>query len=65
MRTKICLYCKKRFSEIDFPSTFDRMITCGSVECMGKRRLELWRKKYDKQKMDSPRLNPLFLGYLS
>lgn len=49
MKTKLCRYCKKSFSEIDFPSTFDRQLTCGSVECAGERRRELWRKRHDSQ----------------
>ncbi len=46
LKTKECRYCKKRFSDIDFPRSFERMITCGSIECMGKRRRELWEKRY-------------------
>jgi hypothetical protein len=40
MKTKICRYCGKEFSEIDFPAQFVRMITCGDVECMELRRIE-------------------------
>lgn len=40
MRTKICRYCGEEFSDIDFPAQFDRMVTCGSVECMKMRRWE-------------------------
>lgn len=32
---------------MEFPKTFDRMITCGSTECMGQRRKELWKKRYN------------------
>jgi hypothetical protein len=47
METKICPYCNKRFNKIEFPQSFDRMITCGSVECMGKRRRFMWKQKYE------------------
>jgi hypothetical protein len=40
MRTKVCRYCREEFSDIDFPCQFDRMVTCGKVECMRQRRLE-------------------------
>jgi len=40
MRSKICRYCGEEFNEIDFLAQFDRMVTCGKVECMGQRRLE-------------------------
>ncbi|MFC1705141.1 hypothetical protein ACFLZ6_02340 [Nanoarchaeota archaeon] len=50
MKTKVCKYCKGKFSEIEFPRTFTRMITCGSSSCMGKRRKELWRKKHSQIK---------------
>jgi len=49
MRSKKCIHCKKRFFDLDFPSTFDRQLTCGSVECAGERRRELWRKRHDSQ----------------
>lgn len=45
---KLCKYCNEKFYRIDFPRCFDRMITCGNVECEGKRRKELWLKKYNK-----------------
>jgi hypothetical protein len=38
--TKSCKYCGKEFTRADFPRSFDRMITCASPECMGKRRHE-------------------------
>jgi hypothetical protein len=31
--------------KIDFPQTYERMITCGSIECMGKRRKERYGKR--------------------
>jgi len=40
MKTKICKYCGKEFSEIDFPRSFERMITCSKIECMKIRRQE-------------------------
>ncbi len=40
MKTKICRYCGEEFTDIDFPAQFDRMITCGSTECMKLRRWE-------------------------
>jgi hypothetical protein len=43
---KVCKYCNSKFHRMDFPQCFNRMITCGGVECEGKRRKELWRKKY-------------------
>jgi hypothetical protein len=49
METKKCLMCKKTFERNDYPHTFERMVTCGSVECMGKRRKQLWKKRYNKR----------------
>ena len=49
MRAKKCVYCKKKFFDIEFPSTFDRMITCGSIECTGIMRRELLRKRHGRQ----------------
>jgi len=40
VKTKICRYCGEEFSDIDFPGQFDRMVTCGKVKCMKKRRFE-------------------------
>lgn len=50
---KKCMICGSMFSRIDFPRCFDRMITCGSAECEGKRRKQRWKKlhpKYSKKK---------------
>jgi hypothetical protein len=50
-KTKICPYCKEEFSDIDCLGSFERMVTCGSIECMGKRRKErLQIKKKGKSK---------------
>ncbi len=43
---KICQYCNSKFFRLDFPRSFDRMVTCGTVECEGKRRKELWRNRF-------------------
>jgi hypothetical protein len=48
MKNKTCMYCKKEFTDSDFPHSFDRMITCGNIECTGKRRKELWKKRHNK-----------------
>ena len=40
MKKKKCIYCNMEFTDIDFPRTFERMVTCGSIECMQKRRQE-------------------------
>jgi len=45
MRKKICRFCGSYFTDIDFPSQFDRMVTCGSTECAGNRRKERLRIK--------------------
>ena len=44
--TKECVICGKEFSRIDYPQCFDRMVTCGNIECMGKRRYQKWRLRY-------------------
>jgi len=44
---KICIYCNRGFDRSDFPKSFDRMITCGSVACIGKRRRELFNKRLE------------------
>jgi hypothetical protein len=50
---KVCIICKKRFSRIDHPRSFDRMVTCGDVKCAGLRSYALWRKRYDSWKSPS------------
>ncbi len=40
MRTKKCKYCGREFNDLDFPAQFNRMITCGRIECMRMRRWE-------------------------
>lgn len=47
MRKKICRYCGAEFSEIDFPAQFERMVTCGKIECMKLRRWERLGVKED------------------
>lgn len=37
---KICKYCKNIFYKKDFPRCFNRMITCGSLECKDKLKKE-------------------------
>jgi len=52
MKTKICRYCGEEFGEIDFLAQFDRMVTCGKVECMRERRIErLGERSSIRQKM--------------
>ncbi|HLC96579.1 MAG TPA: hypothetical protein VJH97_04615 [Candidatus Nanoarchaeia archaeon] len=45
MEEKICPYCENVFTRIDYPQNFHRMVTCGSVECMGIRRRQLWQQR--------------------
>ena len=45
MKKKICRYCGIEFFDVDFPAQFDRMVTCGSTECMGQRRHERVRDR--------------------
>ena len=37
---KICRYCKKKFYRKDFVKNFNRMITCGSLDCKKKHKEE-------------------------
>lgn len=39
-QSKVCPYCGKVFTNFDAPRSFDRMVTCGTPTCMGKRRAE-------------------------
>jgi len=39
----------KTYTDLDFPQQFERMVTCGSTECMGKRRKENWKVRYEKK----------------
>lgn len=40
MESKKCKYCNNKFYKKDFPKCFNRMITCGSIQC---------KKKYKKE----------------
>ncbi len=52
MKTKMCKYCGKEFSKLDFPAQFARMVTCGDVECMGLRKLSRLKKNFGGKKME-------------
>ncbi len=52
MKTKICQYCGEKFSDIDFPAQFHRMVTCGRTECMKQRRWERIGIEPDKEEYD-------------
>lgn len=45
--TKNCIICGKEYQREDFPSTFNRMVTCGNTECTGQRRYQKWKQRYE------------------
>jgi hypothetical protein len=52
IKTKVCPYCGVEFTDIDSPRSFDRMVTCGSVECMGERRKEMRSIRQNSERSD-------------
>lgn len=46
MKSKKCKYCKGIFYKVDFPKCFNRMITCGSSECIRKHKKEWTYSKH-------------------
>ena len=34
--SKRCMVCDKLFFRMGFPRSFDRMVTCGDIDCVGK-----------------------------
>lgn len=43
---KFCTICYQEYFRDDFPHCFDRMVTCGNIKCMGKRRYERYAIRY-------------------
>ncbi len=44
---KTCVICGEEFSRIDFPRSFNRMVTCGTSKCAGERRKAKWKERYE------------------
>ncbi|HZX44559.1 MAG TPA: hypothetical protein VFF28_02640 [Candidatus Nanoarchaeia archaeon] len=46
---KECIICGNIYTNLEFPTSFERMVTCGDIKCAGKRRYQKWRERYDKR----------------